>query len=251
MQKVPIDVHFWCEREEEYLKLLHKTCLELVIVYRKLYVSTSRLQNKLRLPAIVLSSLTGAASFSSSSFSSGTSDPQKTQRFINLGIGLVNVFIAMIQTYETFKKVGDILSNSILTSFSLKKLADEIHCMVFIPIGDREISGSMYLRDAFNKYQSIMEKAPPLERATKDYLRFEEISEKIKLHIKSNYLPIRQIEYTSGTHMDDIRSVQSIGVSQMDARTPPSSLNRSDSIESYNSEIFRKQKIKEESDNIV
>lgn len=184
MLKMPPEVHFWCEREEEYLELLHKTCLELSEVYRRLYVSTIKIQNKLRLPSIIMSSLSGAASFGSSSFAAWSNNPQQTQKYINVSIGIVNVFIAMLQTYETFRKIGDTVSNSISTSISLKKLAEDIHCMIFIPAGDRDTAGITYLKDAFNKYQSIMEKAPPLEIATKDYLRFEDVSSKIKVKIK-------------------------------------------------------------------
>lgn len=219
LPRLPPEVHFWCEREEEYLQLLHKTCLELVAVYRELYVSTTRLQNKLRLPAIILSSLSGAASFGSSSFASWSENPEKSQKYISVSIGLVNVFIAMIQTYETFRKVGDIVSKSISTSISLKKLAEDIHCMVFIPSGDRETAGIMYLRDAFNKYQSIMEQAPPLEKATKDYLHFEEISEKIRIHVKK----------ASGV-LEEINIAGTKGQ------------NRSGSPDSYNSDSFRNKK---------
>ena len=193
----PPVAHFWCEREEEYLELLHKTCLELAEVYRGLYVETSRVQNKLRLPAIILSSLSGAASFGSSSFASSAIDPLKTQQYINISIGIVNVFIAMIQTYESFKKIGETVSKSISTSIALKKLSEDIHCMVFIPPGDRDTAGVMYLRDAFNRYQSIMDQAPPLEHVTKDELRFKDISNKISVEIKKQDRAMLHSQITS------------------------------------------------------
>lgn len=180
----PPVVYFWCEREEEYLELLHKSCLDLAEVYRKLYVSTSSIQNKLRLPAIILSSLSGAANFGASSFASSSKNPQKTQEYISIGIGIVNVFIATIQTYESFKKIADTVSKSISTCLALKKLADDIHCMIFIPPGDRDTAGIMYLRDAFNRYQSIMDQAPALEHATKDHLHFKDVSDKIHVEIR-------------------------------------------------------------------
>lgn len=198
---LPPVVHFWCEREEEYLQLLHSACLDLSEVYRKLYVNTSRIQNKLRLPAIILSSLSGAANFGASSFASSSADPQKTQGYISIAIGIVNVFIATIQTYESFKKVGDTVSKSISTCLALKKLSEDIHCMVFIPPGDRDTAGIMYLRDAFNKYQSIMEQAPALEYATKDHLRFKEVSDKIQIEIKKqNKAIIQNAAYQPAPH---------------------------------------------------
>jgi len=180
----PPVIHFWCEREEEYLQLLHKSCVELAETYRKLYVEYSRIQNKLRLPAIILSSLSGAASFGASSFAASSKDPEKTQGYISIAIGIVNVFIATIQTYESFKKIADIVSKSISTCLALKKLSEDIHCMVFIPPGDRDTAGIMYLRDAFNRFQSIMDQAPPLEHATHDHLHFKEVSNKIQMEIR-------------------------------------------------------------------
>lgn len=245
--KMPPEHHFWCEREEEYLVLLHKTCLELVTVYRKLYVSMTRLQNKLRLPSIIMSSLSGAASFGSSSFASWSTNPEKTQKYINVSIGLVNVFIAMVQTYESFKKVGDIISKSISTSILLKKLAEDIHCIVFIPSGDRETNGVTYLRDAFNKYQSIMEQAPPLEHATKDYLRFEEIKNKIKVRL----LKKQDKDTSSRDDIDNTIPKNNKSQDKKSSQPFPSESNiyfqqhrdRSDSMDSYTSTAFRNKKM--------
>jgi hypothetical protein len=202
---LPPVVHFWCEREEEYLELLHKTCLELAEVYRKLYVEYSRIQNKLRLPAIILSSLSGAASFGASSFAESSKDPEMTQKYISISIGIVNVFIATIQTYESFKKIADIVSKSISTCLALKKLSEDIHCMIFIPPGDRDTAGIMYLRDAFNRYQSIMDQSPPLEHATKDHLRFKDISNKISVEIRKQNRAMagsRASLHTADTHIN-------------------------------------------------
>lgn len=252
VSKMPPEVHFWCEREEEYLQLLHKNCLELVTVYRRLYVSTMRLQNKLRLPSIVMSSLSGAASFGSSSFASWSSSPEKTQKYINVTIGIVNVFIAMLQTYESFKKVGDIVSKSISTSISLKKLAEDIHCMVFIPTGDRETNGITYLKDAFNKYQSILEQAPPLEHATKDYLRFEEVANKIKIRIKKDKEKDReakQYELQAIKNTNEIKSIQSTpSIPPYNNPVTPEPRTRSDSMDSYTSTSFRNKKMSKTTD---
>ena len=212
---LPPIVHFWCEREEEYLELLHKTCLELADVYRKLYVDTSRIQNKLRLPAIILSSLSGAASFGSSSFAASSANPLETQGNINIAIGIVNVFIAMIQTYESFKKIGETVSKSISTCTALKKLSEDIHCMVFIPPGDRDTAGVMYLRDAFNRYQSIIDQAPALEHATKDYLRFKDVSNKINIEIR------KQNRAMANSHM----STTSVPFTQYNTQNPQHSHN--------------------------
>ncbi len=147
----------WYDREEEYLGYLRDACCELSNVYMELYLRTHKIQTKLRLPVIALSSCSGVASFGSSAFT------PIIMRYISIGVGVVNVFIAIVQTYESYLKIGDIVSKSLSASQSLKKLADHIECEIFIPIEDRESSGVTYLRECFSRYQAIIDQAPPLE----------------------------------------------------------------------------------------
>jgi hypothetical protein len=128
--------------------------------YMNLYIKTHRIQTKLRLPAIILSSCSGVASFGSSGFT------PNTMRYITIGVGVINVLIAIIQTYESYLKIGDIVSKSLSASQSLKKLADDIQCEIFIPIEDRNANGVTFLRDCFSRYQAILDQAPPIEELT-------------------------------------------------------------------------------------
>lgn len=152
----------WFDKEEEYLGYLKDTCNELSQVYMDLYLRTHKIQTKLRLPVIFLSSCSGVASFGSSGFNA------KTMKYISIGVGVVNVFIAIVQTYESYLKIGDIVSKSLSTSLSLKKLADHIECEIFIPIEDRDSNGITYLRECFSRYQAIIDQAPPLESLDED-----------------------------------------------------------------------------------
>lgn len=154
---VPIPPIKWYDREEEYLTYLKDACSELADVYMELYLRTHKIQTKLRLPVIALSSCSGVASFGSSAFSAST------MRYISIIVGVVNVCIAIVQTYESYLKIADIVSKSLSTSHALKKLADHIECEIFIPIEDRESSGVIYLRECFSRYQGIIDQAPPLE----------------------------------------------------------------------------------------
>ena len=152
----------WFDKEEEYLTSMHQSCVDLAREYMKLYTATHKIQTRLRLPAIILSSLSGVASFGSGSF------PGDSTRWVSMAVGVVNVGIAIIQTYESYLKIADIVSKSLSTSTSLKKLADDIHTEVFIPLVDRDSSGITFLRDCFSRYQVILEQAPPLDLAKFD-----------------------------------------------------------------------------------
>jgi hypothetical protein len=180
----------WCEREEKYLKQMHDVCVNLSRDYMILYKFTYRLQTRLRLPAIILSSFSGVASFGSTSF------PRQASRYISITVGVINVGIAMIQTYESYLKIGDIVAKSLNVASSLKKLADDIYCEIFIPVEDRESDGIMFLRDCFSRYQVIMEQAPPLNLKSEAE---EELLLKSKKMVESISTQLNQYEFVERT----------------------------------------------------
>lgn len=168
----------WFEKEEEYLQYLYQLSQYLSERYMDLYKVTHSKQTKLRLPAIILSSFSGVASFGNTSF------PLEYQRYVSISVGLINITIAMLQTYESYLKIADIVAKALTVSIGLKKLADDIYCELYIPIEDRETNGITFLRDAFSRYGAIVYQAPPLEDTSIDGEKADEIANKIKNEIK-------------------------------------------------------------------
>lgn len=82
---------------------------------------------------------------------------------MSIAVGILNVGIAMIQTYESYLKIGDIVAKSLSCSNAFKKLADDIYTEIFVPVEDRDSNGITFLRDAFSRYQAIIDQCPPLE----------------------------------------------------------------------------------------
>ena len=146
----------WYDKEEKYLKMLCLQYNEESEDYMKLYKKTFRVQCGLRLPAIALSSVAGIASFGTASF------PTYAQRYVGIGVGIVNIFIAMLQTYESYFKVNDVVVKALNVSYLLKKLSNRIHCELCIPIESRSSNGDEFLRNTYNDYEKIMADAPPL-----------------------------------------------------------------------------------------
>lgn len=147
----------WHDKEEQYLQELHDMCIQLSKQYMLLYKKTHAVQTKLRLPSIIMSSFSGVASFGSTSF------PPNSQKYVSIVVGIINVGIAMIQTYESYLKIGDIVAKSLSCSNAFKKLADDIYCEIFIPVEDRDSNGITFLRDCFSRYQAIIDQCPPIE----------------------------------------------------------------------------------------
>ena len=157
VQVDPKSSFLWYDKEEKFLRNLCKVSNELSDTYMILYKDSHRKQTRLRLPAIVLSSLSGVASFGTASF------PSAFQKYVSIVVGLINVCIAMIQTYESYIKIADIVSRALTVSTSLKKLSDDIKCELSIPIENRQTNGITFLRDCFSRYQATVYQAPPLE----------------------------------------------------------------------------------------
>jgi hypothetical protein len=180
----------WYDAEEKYLKMLHDICVELSKEYMTLYTKTHHFQTKLRLPSIVLSSCSGVASFGSAGFNT------TVQRYISIGVGVVNVGIAIIQTYESYLKIGDIVSKSLSCSQAFKKLADDIYCEIFIPLEDRNANGITFLRDCFSRYQAILDQAPPMEfhgtpghggkKTSPTYQKAKEFTDRLSTDLKNS-----------------------------------------------------------------
>jgi hypothetical protein len=124
--------------------------------YHDIYFDLKTSQNKYKIPAIIIGSFTGVASFGSSTF------PASYQKWVSISVGLINVAIAILSTLESFFKLGEELSASRSSSEQLKKLAEDINRELALDISTRQTSGVIFLRDAYTRYQQIVSNAPLL-----------------------------------------------------------------------------------------
>jgi hypothetical protein len=172
----------WILKEEQYLYELHIVSIELSKYYQKLYERSHTILTSLRIPVILLSSIAGLTSFGSESF------PNKIRPYLSIITGSINVCIAMLQTYESYFKIGDTVTKCLAASEGLRKLSDDIHCEIFLPPEDRTANGIVFLRDAFTRYQSIMDQAPPLSKELIEIRGISEIFNVLNYKIKKNKL---------------------------------------------------------------
>lgn len=185
-------LRIWHEAEEGYLKQLHDIALRLSQRYMGLYKITHKKQTRLRLPTIIMSSFSGVASFGSTSF------PQKAQKYVSIVVGVINITTAMIQTYESYLKISDIVSKSLAVSNALKKLADAIFCELFIPVCDRTDDGIVFLRDCVNQYQVIIEQAPPfMEEKSEEEAEGKALNKKIMeaIRVRDSRMREERVEF--------------------------------------------------------
>lgn len=160
----------WLKQEEEYLTNIKGSSLSLSQSFHKVYFRKKKFQSRLRIPAIIVGSFTGVASFGTSTF------PKNMQRWVAIIVGLVNIGIAVLNTIESFFKVSEDMTSARNTSEQLRKLAEDIDRELALPQIDRETSGIIFLREAYTRYQQILNQAPMLARyishADKSSLKF-------------------------------------------------------------------------------
>lgn len=129
----------WLADEERYLQRLKTSCDVLARYFLARFKYYRSLQGKFRLPAIILSSMSGVASFGTATF------PRVVQRWVSVVVGCVNIVIAILNTVEAYMKIADLLAKAMTASTGFKKLADDIQCELDLPVEDRNTLCSLDL----------------------------------------------------------------------------------------------------------
>lgn len=168
----------WLPEEEIYLHSIQNSCEELSKLYLDKYKECKSLQTKLKLPAIIIGSFTGIASFGTETF------PKHLQKYVSISVGVITISIAILNTIESYLKVGENTSSSITAATALQKLREDINKELCIPTPDRVDNGIVFLRDVFTRYLQILNQAPVLDKQEALVFLNSHVSTKIKKMIK-------------------------------------------------------------------
>jgi hypothetical protein len=146
----------WLTEEEDYLRIIATTSIKLSKCYHSIYFKRKTTQTKLKIPAIIIGSFSGVASFGTTTF------PKDTQKWVAIIVGVVNICIATLNTLETFFKIGEDMNSAKATSEQLRKIAEDIEKELCLPEENRATSGIQFLRDTYTRYQQVVSNAPML-----------------------------------------------------------------------------------------
>lgn len=147
-------INKWLPEEEIYLKDLSRLCEQVSIKYKFYYEKYKRIQARFKIPSIIISSLTGLTSLGTSTF---TSD---SQQWIAIGVGATSLFVAILNSIESYMKIGENMSGCLQASMSLQKLKETIDLELAVPPEDRNDPGIVFVRECYAKYEKILELAP-------------------------------------------------------------------------------------------
>lgn len=155
MGDISMSIRRWLPEEEAYLTEMSRTCEVLSTKYKHYYEVYKKAQARFKIPSIIISSLTGLTSFL------GTSDfPEETRNWIPIAVGISSLFIAILNSIESYMKIGETMSGCLQSSISLQKLKETIDLEIAVPIDDRNDNGIVFVRECYAKYEKILELAP-------------------------------------------------------------------------------------------
>lgn len=109
------------------------------------------------LPVIILSTLTGTANFSQSSFKDTS-----FFEYVPLMIGGVNLLSGMISTIHQTLKYSTLEEGHRISSMAFGKLARNIRVELNLPVNERSTSGSEFLFSVRTELDRLLEQSPQL-----------------------------------------------------------------------------------------
>jgi len=154
----------WTQEEELYLHCIQQSSEQLSNTYLNTYRQLRSIQAKIKIPIIIVGSFTGITSFGTDTF------PQQAQKWVSIGVGIITIIIAILNTIESYFKIGENANSAINTTNALQQLREDINKELSLPPLDRQAPGLTFLRDCYTRYQQIMSQAPILNDGSVFYV---------------------------------------------------------------------------------
>ena len=148
----------WVAQEVAYLKCLSKTSEDLSVKLKRTYSRYKKYQARFRIPAIIVSALAGLFSFGNANF------PQQYQSLVSVVTGCCSVAIAVLNSIETYMKIGETMSSCMVAAMAFHRLKEHIDCELALPVADRSVDGLRFVRECAQTYERIYQTAPSLLR---------------------------------------------------------------------------------------
>jgi hypothetical protein len=140
----------WCDAAQCY-KWLHA----------RSHVKYSRSHAWFTIPAIILSTISGTASFAQESM------PTNFQALAPLAIGSLNIFIGILTTIQQYLKISELNESHRVMSIAWDKYARNIRIELAKPPPERSDAGS-FLKLTRQEFDRLVETSPPIDQKVID-----------------------------------------------------------------------------------
>ena len=140
----------WNDNHLDHLRDMTNICERLSIIHKSRYDKLLRLQDRLKIPVIVLSGITGLC------IASQQQVPTEASMFFQIGLSIVSFSITVIASIESYKNIPESVSKCMKTATELQRLIEEIKIEVDLPANERKMSGVSFCREVHSQFTTIM-----------------------------------------------------------------------------------------------
>ena len=149
----------WHHQHEEILKRWS----EIGASYRYLHDKSMQKFNtsnmRFTIPVIVISTITGTASFALSSM------PASWQPFAPSVIGALNLTAGLVSTISQFLRVSELLAEHRSASIAFGKFSRTIAVELSLPVKERDVSGQEFIAKMRTELDRLLEQSPAIPNA--------------------------------------------------------------------------------------
>lgn len=144
----------WNESEVQLLKKWGEIASSYRLLHDRAFREFQIKSYSLTIPVIVMSTLSGTASFSISSF------PINLQIYVPMVIGGVNIFVGIIQTVTQFLRVNELTESHRVASITYGKFSRNITTELSLPPNGRTYNGIDYVQMCRAEMDRMIEQSP-------------------------------------------------------------------------------------------
>ena len=148
----------WHEQQETILKAWGEAAACYRYIHHQCFMDYAKTAQRTSLPVIVLSTITGTASFAMESV------PENLRPIASQSIGAGNLIAGLIATISTFLKLNENTQAHKLAATNFGKFSRKIRLELALPLKDRTKDGAVMIDEARQEYDRLLEEAPDIPR---------------------------------------------------------------------------------------
>jgi hypothetical protein len=149
----------WHEQQETILKAWGEAAACYRYIHHQSFMAYAKTTQRATLPVIILSTITGTASFAMESV------PENLRPIASQSIGAGNLIAGLIATISTFLKLQENTQAHKLAATNFGKFSRKVRLELALPLKDRTKDGAIMIDECKAEYDRLLEEAPDIPKA--------------------------------------------------------------------------------------
>jgi len=159
-EEVPrFPIKAWHEQQETILKAWGEAAACYRYIHHQSFMAYAKTTQRATLPVIILSTITGTASFAMESV------PENLRPIASQSIGAGNLIAGLIATISTFLKLQENTQAHKLAATNFGKFSRKVRLELALPLKDRTKDGAIMIDECKAEYDRLLEEAPDIPKA--------------------------------------------------------------------------------------